>query len=57
MNSEVSEIKIATCICTINGSVVFMSTLLSYIIPSGQFTREEKAIGSITKTLVIPGTL
>lgn len=37
-------------------SVVFLSALLSYIIPSGQFTREEKVVGGMKKTLVIPGT-
>jgi uncharacterized ion transporter superfamily protein YfcC len=37
-------------------SVVFVSALLSYIIPSGQFSREEKVVGGIKKTLVIPGT-
>lgn len=37
-------------------SVIFISSLLSYIIPSGEFIREEKVVAGLKKTLVIPGT-
>lgn len=37
-------------------AVIFVSSLLSYIIPSGNFKRETKVVGSINKTLVLPGT-
>ncbi|MCB0750722.1 MAG: YfcC family protein, partial [Ignavibacteriae bacterium] len=37
-------------------AVVFICSALSYIIPSGVFERETKKIGSINRTLVIPGS-
>ena len=37
-------------------SVVFISSVASYFVPSGSFQRETKQIGSIERTLVIPGT-
>ena len=37
-------------------AVVFMSSVSSYFIPSGSYMRETKQIGSIQRTLVIPGT-
>jgi uncharacterized ion transporter superfamily protein YfcC len=37
-------------------AVIFVITLLSYIVPSGSFQRETKQVGTLTKTLVIPGT-
>jgi uncharacterized ion transporter superfamily protein YfcC len=37
-------------------SVIFLCSVLSYIIPSGVFERETKQIGALTKTLVIPGS-
>ena len=37
-------------------SVILIGSLLSYIIPSGNFNREVKTVSSVKKTLVIPGT-
>lgn len=37
-------------------SVIFIISLLTYIIPSGSFEREEKVIDGKKRTVVIPGT-
>ena len=37
-------------------AVVFVCSAATYIIPSGKFARETRKIGTITRTLVIPGT-
>ena len=55
MVSKVSEIKLPHVFVLLM-AVIFISTILSYIIPSGNFVRETKTIGSISKTLVVPGT-
>jgi uncharacterized ion transporter superfamily protein YfcC len=36
--------------------VVFICSVATYFVPSGEFQRETKKIGSVTRTLVIPGT-
>jgi len=36
--------------------VVFICSLLSYLIPSGEFEREIKQVGNTSRTLVIPDT-
>ena len=36
--------------------VVFICSLLTYVIPSGIYERESKQVGSVTRTVVIPGT-
>ena len=36
--------------------VVFICSLLTYVIPSGFYERESKQVGSVTRTVVIPGT-
>ena len=36
--------------------VIFFTSLLTYIVPSGSFQREEKEISGTTRTVVVPGT-
>lgn len=36
--------------------VIFVASLLSYIIPSGTFSREEIRVGDRTRTVVVPGS-
>ena len=36
--------------------VIIAAGLLSYFVPSGNFQREEVAIGSLTRTVVVPGS-
>ncbi len=36
--------------------IVFISSLLTYVIPSGRYQRETKTIGTTERTLVVPGT-
>ncbi len=36
--------------------VILLCSLLTYVIPSGNYTREERTYGSFTRTVVIPGT-
>lgn len=36
--------------------VILFCSIFTYIIPSGTYEREEKQIGSLTRTVVIPGT-
>jgi uncharacterized ion transporter superfamily protein YfcC len=36
--------------------VIFLASISSYIIPSGEYERERKSVGGITRTLIIPGT-
>ena len=36
--------------------VIIAAGLLSYVIPSGSFEREEIAVGNLTRTVVIPGS-
>lgn len=37
-------------------TVIFVCSVLTYIIPSGTYTREDRLIGTTTRTVVIPGT-
>ncbi len=37
-------------------SVVFICSVATYFIPSGEFERETRKVGTINRTLVIPGT-
>ncbi len=41
---------------TLLTGVIFLGTLLTYIIPSGTYQRETKEIGGTTRTIVIPGS-
>lgn len=36
--------------------VIFVASLLSYVVPSGTFSREELRIGERTRTVVVPGS-
>ena len=36
--------------------VIFVAGLLSYVVPSGTFQREEIQVGSLTRTVVVPGS-
>ena len=36
--------------------VVFLCSILTYVIKSGDYQRETKQIGTLTRTVVIPGT-
>lgn len=55
MLRKISQLKLPHVFVLLT-SVIFVSSLLSYIIPSGTFSRETKKVGVIEKTLVIPGT-
>lgn len=55
MFGKISEIKLPHVFVLLL-TVIFVSSLLSYIVPSGNFKRETKVVGSISKTLVVPGT-
>ena len=37
-------------------TVVFACTVLTYIVPSGEFERETKKVGTLTRTIVVPNT-
>ncbi len=36
--------------------VILLCSVLTYVIPSGSYTRESRTYGSLTRTVVIPGT-
>ncbi|KAA3610329.1 MAG: putative basic amino acid antiporter YfcC [Calditrichaeota bacterium] len=36
--------------------VVFLCSALTYIIPSGKYERESKTVGSMTRTVIVPGS-
>ncbi len=36
--------------------IIFLMSLLTYVIPSGKYARETKTIGTLERTVVIPGT-
>ncbi len=41
---------------TLLTGVIFVCSLLTYVIPSGSYEREEKTFGALTRTVVVPGT-
>ena len=41
---------------TLLTSIIFLTVLFSYIIPSGVFDRETKIVSGVERTMVIPGT-
>ncbi len=49
------RIKIPHVFTLLTG-VIFVSTLLTYIIPSGSYQRQTQEIGGQTRTIVVPGT-
>jgi uncharacterized ion transporter superfamily protein YfcC len=51
----IKRIKIPHVFVLLTGVILFCS-LLSYILPSGKYQREEKTYGELTRTVVIPGT-
>jgi len=52
---SIKQIKIPH-VFTLLTMVVFVCSLLTYIITSGAYKRETKQVGTITRTVVIPGT-
>lgn len=50
-----SKLKIPHVFTLLTG-VIFVCSLLTYVIPSGSFERETKEIGGTTRTLVVPGS-
>ena len=36
--------------------VIFFCSVLTFFIPSGEFSREERKVGNLTRTVVVPGT-
>ena len=36
--------------------IVFVASLLTYIVPSGEYQREKKQVGASERTLVVPGS-
>ena len=55
MLNKIKQIKLPHVFVLLT-AVVFICSVLSYIIPSGMFERETKQIGAVKRTLVIPGT-
>lgn len=55
MLNKIKQIKLPHVFVLLT-AVVFICSVLSYIIPSGTFERETKQIGAVKRTLVIPGT-
>ncbi len=55
MLKKLNEIKLPHVFVLLT-AVVFFCALLSYFVPSGMFERETKQIGSINRTLVVPGS-
>ena len=49
------RIKIPHVFVLLTG-VILVISLLTYIIPSGEYQRTQKTVGSLTRTVVIPGT-
>lgn len=52
---RIKQIKIPHVFVLLTG-VIFFCSLLTYILPSGTYQREEKTYGELTRTVVIPGT-
>lgn len=50
-----SQLQIPHVFALLTG-VILLSSLLSYLIPSGSFQREERQFGTLTRTIVIPGS-
>ena len=55
MLSFIKRIKIPHVFVLLTG-VVFICSILTYIITSGNYQRETKKIGTLTRTVVVPGT-
>ncbi len=55
MLKKISSIKLPHVFVLLT-AVILLCSILSYILPSGVFQRETKQIGTIERTLVIPGT-
>lgn len=55
MPISLSHIRMPHVFTLLVGVILFCS-LLSYIVPSGTFDREEKQVGTLNRTMVVPGT-
>ncbi len=55
MFSAIKRIKIPHVFTLLTG-VVFICSIFTYIIVSGEYEREEKKVGTITRNVVVPGT-
>lgn len=53
--SFLRRIKIPHVFALLTGVILFAS-VMTYIVPSGEYQREERQIGTLTRTVVIPGT-
>lgn len=53
--SFLRRIKIPHVFALLTGVILF-SSVMTYILPSGEYEREELQIGSMTRTVVVPGT-
>lgn len=51
----ISRIKVPHVFVLLTGVILFCS-LLTWIIPSGEYQRVEKTVGNLTRTVVVPGT-
>ncbi len=49
------QIKIPHVFVLLTG-IIFLCTVLTYVLPSGQYKRVKKSYGELTRTVVIPGT-
>ncbi|MCB0288117.1 MAG: YfcC family protein [Calditrichaeota bacterium] len=53
--SFLERIKIPHVFVLLLGVILFCS-VLTYFIPSGEYNREERTVGTLTRTMVVPGT-
>ena len=53
--SVFSRIRIPHVFTLLTG-IVFLACLLTYVIPSGSYERQKRKIGTLERTVVIPGT-
>lgn len=53
--SFLERVKIPHVFVLLVGVILFC-TLLTYVMPSGSFERQEKTVGNLTRTIVVPGT-
>lgn len=55
MTSFIKRIKLPHVFVLLTGVILFCS-ILTYLVPSGEYKRETKQIGSFSRTVVVPGT-
>ena len=53
--SSLKKFKVPHVFALLTG-VIFFCCILTYILPSGSFERQERTAGGLTRTMVVPGT-